>query len=74
MSEPNYHTTNIFLNNLLATKIRRRRQISINKLVYLDLSILETSKIVMYESWYKYMKPKYPKKNKIMLRGSDSSA
>ena len=31
MSEPNYHTTNIFLNNLLATEIKRRRQISIKE-------------------------------------------
>ena len=28
-----------------------------NKLVYLGLSILELSKIVMYEFWYDYAKP-----------------
>ena len=30
-----------------------------NKSVYLVLSILETSKTLMYEFWYHYIKPKY---------------
>ena len=29
-----------------------------NKPVYLGLSILELSKILMYEFWYDYVKPK----------------
>ena len=32
-----------------------------NKPVYLGLSILETSKMVMYEFWYDYVKPKHQK-------------
>ena len=32
------------------------------KPVHLILSILEISKIVMYEFWYDYIKPKYGKK------------
>ena len=38
-----------------------------NKPVYLGLSILELSKILMYEFWYDYVKPKYGKKEKILL-------
>ena len=30
-----------------------------NKLVYLGLSILDISKIKMYDFWYGYIKPKY---------------
>ena len=30
-----------------------------NKPVYLGLSILEISKILMYEFWYDYIQPKY---------------
>ena len=30
-----------------------------NKPVYLGLSILELSKILMYEFWYNYVKTKY---------------
>ena len=40
-----------------------------NKPVYLRLSILELSKILMYEFWYDYVKPKYGKKSKIVLYG-----
>ena len=36
-----------------------------NKPVYLGLSILELSKILMYEFWYDYIKPKYSKRAKL---------
>ena len=36
-----------------------------NKSVYLYLSILELNKIVMYEFWYDYVKPKYIGKPKL---------
>ena len=50
VSEPNYHTTKFFTENLLATKMRKT-QILMNKPVYLGLSILDLSKTVMYELW-----------------------
>ena len=58
VSEPSYHTTNFFSENLLAIEMKRT-QIYMNKLVYLALSILEISKIIMYKFWYDYVKPKY---------------
>ena len=33
-----------------------------NKPVYLGLSILELSKIVIYDFWYDYVKPEYGEK------------
>ena len=33
-----------------------------NKPIYLGLSVLELSKIVLYEFWYDYVKPNYGKK------------
>ena len=36
-----------------------------NKPVYLGLSILELSKILMYEFWYDYVKPRHGKKAKL---------
>ena len=36
-----------------------------NKLVYLGLSILNLTKIVMYEFWYDYVKPKYGEKAQL---------
>ena len=48
-----------FSENLLATTMTEA-QILLNKPVYLGLSILELSKILMYEFWY-YVKSKYSK-------------
>ena len=36
-----------------------------NKPVYLGLSILELSKILMYEVWYVYVKPKWSDEVKL---------
>ena len=58
----------IFSENSLAIEMKKI-QTFMNKPVYLVLSILELSKIVMYEFWYDYVKPKYRKKSKTMLHG-----
>ena len=47
MSEPNYHTTTFFTEHLLVIEMKKRIEIIMNKTVYLALSILELSKIVM---------------------------
>ena len=39
----------------------RKTQILTKTPVYLGLSILESSKIVIYEFWYDYVKQKYEK-------------
>ena len=43
-----------------------------NKPVHLGLSILELSKILMYEFWYDYVKPKYGEKAKLCYMDTDS--
>ena len=43
-----------------------------NKPIYLGLSILEISKILMYEFWYDYMKPKYNDNVKLCYMDADS--
>ena len=50
--------------NLSAIKMRKK-QVLISKPVYLGLSILELSKIVMYDFWYDSVKPKYGKNAKL---------
>ena len=52
VSEPNYHTTKFFSENLLALEIKK--QIFMNKSVYLGLSILDSGKILMDEFLYYY--------------------
>ena len=48
----------IIAKNFLVIEMRKI-QLFMNKPVYLVLSILELCKIVMYEFWYGYVKPKY---------------
>ena len=43
-----------------------------NKLIYLGMSILDISKIHMYEFWYDYIKPKYQDKAKLCYMDTDS--
>ena len=50
VSEPNYHTTKFFRGYLLAIEMEKT-EILINKTVYLGLSILDLSKILIYEFW-----------------------
>ena len=61
VSEPNYHTRNFFLKICSKKKMRKKHKM-INKIVYLGLSILKLSKIVIHQFWYDYTKPKYGEK------------
>ena len=58
VSQPNYHTTKWFSENLLAIEMKKTK-VKMNRPLYLGLSILEISKTLMYEFWCDYMKPKY---------------
>ena len=58
VSEPNYHTINLISENLSIIEMKKTK-VKMNELIYLGLSILEISKIFVYEFWYDYMKPKY---------------
>ena len=71
VSEPNYHTTKRFLENLLAIEMKRTK-VKMNKPVYLGISTLDISKTLMYEFWYDYLKPKYKDKVKLCYMDTDS--
>ena len=71
VSEPNYHTTKFFSENLLTLEIKKTI-ILMNKAVYLELWILDLSKTVMYEFWYDYIKLKCGEKAKLCYMNADS--
>ena len=71
VSEPNYHTTKFFIEQLLAIEMKNT-EILMNKPVYLGLLIVELSKILMYEFWYDYLKPEYGKKANLCYMDTDS--
>ena len=63
MSEPNYHSNffyQSFSKNIISIR-NKKTGILMNKPVYLGLSILELSKILMYE----FLKTKYGEKAKL---------
>ena len=37
----------------------KKTKVKINQPLYLGMSILDISKMLMYEFWYDYIKPKY---------------
>ena len=57
-SEPNYHTTKYFSENLMAIEMKKTK-VKMNKPIYLGMSILDISKTLMYEFCYYYIKAKY---------------
>ena len=71
VSEPNSHTTKWFSENLLAIEMKKTK-VNMNKPIYLGYSMLDLSKIVMYEFWYGYIKLKYGKKAKQYYMDPDS--
>ena len=70
-SEPNYHTTKYFSENLIAIETEKTK-VKMNKPIYLGMSILDISKTLMYEFWYDYIKPKYQDKAKLCYMDTDS--
>ena len=70
ISKPNYHTTKFFTEKILAIE-RKKTQILMSKPVYLELSTIELSRILIYEVWYDYVKPKYGKKAKLCYIDTD---
>ena len=71
VSEPNYHTINLISEDLSIIEMKKSK-VKMNESICLGLSILEISKILMYEFWYDYMKPKYDNNVKLCYVDTDS--
>ena len=71
VSEPNFHTMKLIDNNLAIIDMRKVK-VKMNKPIYLGLSILDISKITMYEFWYYYAKIKYEDKARLCYMDMDS--
>ena len=71
-SEPNYHTTKYFSENLMAIEMKKKKKVKKNTQIYLGMSILDISKTLMYEFWYDYIKPKYQDRAKLCYMDTES--
>ena len=58
VSEPNYHTSKHFSENLIAIDVKKAN-LKMNQPIYLGVPLLGMIKKLMYEFWYDYLKPKY---------------
>ena len=70
VSEPIYHITKLFTENLLATEMRKTQ--IMNKLFYSRSSLLDLGKNVMSDFWYYYVKTKYGENAKLCYINTDS--
>ena len=70
-AKPNYNSRKIFNENLVSVHMKKT-SLTMNKPVYLGMSILDLSKIIMFDFHYKYIKPKYGKQAKLLFTDTDS--
>ena len=50
----------------------KKTKVKMNKPVYLGMSILDISKMLMHKFWYDYIKPKYEDRSKLCYTDNDS--
>ena len=70
-SGPNYYSTKHISENLLIMEIKKR-DVYMNKPLYLGQAILDYSKMLMYEFWYDYLRPMYGDKIELCYMDTDS--
>ena len=70
-AKPNFKHCNIFSENLVAIHTKKMKLV-FNKPVYLGMSILESSKTLMYDFHYNYIKKKYGDKAELLFTDTDS--
>ena len=71
VSEPNYHSHKKCSDHLMAVE-KKKTRIKMTKPLYLGMSILDISKILIYEFWYDYINPKYVDKAKLCYTDTNS--
>ena len=50
----------------------KKVKVKMNKPIYLGMSIIDISKIPMYEFWYDYLRPKYKENLQLCYMDTDS--
>ena len=71
ISKPTFLRRTIFSNNLMA--IHFKKQVTkLNKPIYLGFTILELSKLLMYEYYYNILKPRYGDNLELLYMDTDS--
>ena len=71
IAKPNFEHYQIFKEDFAAIQMKKT-SLTMVKPVYLGMSILDLRKTIMYDFHYKYIKPKYGDKAKLLFTDTDS--
>ena len=71
VSDPSYDSFTLFSNDMAGIHMRKR-QLVLNKLVYTGMTILENSKILIYDFYYNYLKARYGQRCDLIYTDTDS--
>ena len=71
VSDPSYDRFTLFSNDMAGIHIHKRRLV-LNKPVYTGMTILENSKILMYEFYYNHLKARYGPRCDLIYTDTDS--
>ena len=71
ISKPNFHSSDIFDENLVAVQLLRT-EISIRKPIYIGLAVLDLSKTLVYRFYYDYMQDRVGEQSKLLYTDTDS--
>ena len=70
-SKPTFVSSKIFNENLVAVH-KIKETLTLNRLAYVGMGILDLSKVLMYNYHYKYIKHRYGDKAKLLFTDMDS--
>ena len=70
-SKPTYVSSKIFNENLMAVH-KVKETLTLNRPAYVDMSILDLSKTLMYDFHYNYIKKKYGNRARLLFTDTDS--
>ena len=70
-AKPNFHAFKIFNEDLAAVHMKKVKLL-LNRPIYVGFTILDLSKIVMYDFHYNHIKPKYGEKVQLLFTDTDS--
>lgn len=71
IAKPQFEDCKIYSNNLVAIK-QLPKVVKLNKPIYVGLSVLDLSKLHMYQFHYDYIVPKYGDKQQLLFTDTDS--
>ena len=71
IAKPNFHSRSIFDENVVAIQLART-EITIQKPIYVGLSVLEISKTIIYDFHYSYMRKRVGNRSKLLYTDTDS--